>query len=100
MNGNVFTTPINALVVKPFKLVYMFTLGGDIVVDDKVECEFFRTNPPSHQCVEGDCYKGNTKRTEAFGNCCMRCPKAMRCLESCNKADRLKFSIKEAGTHG
>lgn len=60
-----------------------------------VDCEFFRLNPLQHQCVEGDCYSGNSKKTEAFGNCCMKCPKVMKCLNGCGKTETLKGCLKE-----
>jgi len=60
-----------------------------------VECEFFRLNPSKHQCVEGDCYSGNSIKTEAFGNCCMKCPKVMKCFNGCGETEKLKGCLKE-----
>jgi hypothetical protein len=71
--------------------------GGEsiVAVKNRVDCEFWRANPKQHQCVEGDCYNGNTKATEAFGNCCMRCPGAMNCDTGCMKTEELKGNIVE-----
>jgi len=58
-----------------------------------VDCEFYRLTPKEHQCVEGDCYNGCTEATKLFGNCCMKCPKAMKCDAGCMKTEELKCSI-------
>lgn len=60
-----------------------------------IDCEFFRLKPREHQCVEGNCYNGNTKKTEAFGNCCMKCPKGMKCLAGCAKTETLKGCLEK-----
>lgn len=60
-----------------------------------VDCVNFRLNPHSHQCTKGPCEKGDTKKTQAFGNCCMKCPKVMKCYEGCSKTEDLKGNIEE-----
>lgn len=84
----------------PNKVKEFFVLQKEILLFVKeaanhtfIDCEFFRLTPSTHQCIEGDCYKGDTKKTEAFGNCCMKCPKAMTCDAGCMKTEELKYSI-------
>jgi len=62
-----------------------------------VDCGQFRLNPRGYQCKKGPCEKGDTAKTRAFGNCCMKCPKVMKCYEGCSKTEDLKGNIEEVG---